>query len=77
LYNLYTNIHIRALIGVPQEKWATLYTLFWKYGPIPRLLFEKFLPPSEYGTENAEMNLQANISAYDSILLLQNSHGLT
>jgi hypothetical protein len=48
-----------ALKGVSQEKWGTLFTLFSKYGPIPRLLLQYFLPPGEYGTGMVEESLQA------------------
>jgi hypothetical protein len=69
LYNLYsTNFHFRALKGVPQKKWGTLFTLFTKYGPIPSLLFETLLQPGKYDTKEAEGSLQKRISEYESCL---------
>ena len=51
MFNLYTNFQLRALKGVSQKMWDTLFTLFDLYGPIPRLLFETLLPPKKFRTE--------------------------
>jgi hypothetical protein len=55
--------------------WDTLSTLFNDYGPIPRLLFEEFLPPDEYrtgkvndGTGEVDKPLQHRIAEYDRVL---------
>jgi hypothetical protein len=68
LFNLYTNIQLRVLKGVSQEKWDTLFTLFSKYGPIPRLLFQYFLRPDKYGTGEVVGSLEERILAYDHVL---------
>jgi hypothetical protein len=55
--------------------WDVLFTLFSKYGPIPRLLFEEFLPPHGYsidevedGTGEVDASLQHRVATYDRLL---------
>ena len=48
--------------------WDTLFTLFDRYGAIPRLLFQTLLRPEEYGTEEVDGALQRRIAKYDRLL---------
>jgi hypothetical protein len=55
--------------------WNTLFTLFDRYGPIPRLLFEELLPPKTYrtgmvedGTGKDDVRLQQRIAEYEELL---------
>jgi len=68
LFNQYTNVQLRALKDLSQKKWGTLFTLFDRFGPIPRLLFDTFLPPDQYRWENHEVKLQCRIAEYEILL---------
>ena len=41
----------------PQKKWGTRFTLFTKYGPIPRLLLQHLRTPGEYDTRISACDL--------------------
>jgi len=65
---LYTNVQLRALKGVAQKMWDTLFTLFDVYGPIPRLLFETLLPPFTYDGLTVSGVLERRMDEYGDLL---------